>query len=70
MLRLIFWARGIPSFSEVAFIVMASTRIDIHTSTLLMKLGANDILPKPIEKEASQRPLFHPETCYRSAREY
>jgi CheY-like chemotaxis protein len=49
--QLIFWARGIPTFSEVAFIVMAATTIDINTSTLLLKLGATDILPKPIEKE-------------------
>ena len=49
---LIFWARSIPAFNEVAFIIMAPTTLDLQTCTLFMKLGASDLLPKPISKEA------------------
>ena len=49
---LLFWARSIPAFNEVAFIVMAPTTLDLQTCTLFMKLGATDLLPKPISKEA------------------
>jgi len=48
---LLYWARNIPTFSEVAFIIMAPTTLDLSTSTLFMKLGASDLIAKPISKD-------------------
>lgn len=48
---LIFWARSRADFNEVAFLVMAPTTINIQTATLYMKLGATDLLTKPVMRE-------------------
>ncbi|KAL1507348.1 hypothetical protein AB1Y20_008194 [Prymnesium parvum] len=49
---LLFWARGNPAYNEVAFIVMAPTTWSLPTATLAMKLGATELLGKPIMKDA------------------